>query len=602
MSITDIDHLGFQPGYDGKTTGLFSNFSASFEKASKVDSLMGFEYELQERYKEVLNKYLRLPNLSEADRQAVQVSPVDIAGYLLDSGYVTESAIVNNQPSAKREQIKARYDRINAQLAQLNDPSLPTFEQILKEVIEYRQKVSETEKDVTERAGVLGTIGAFLGGAAGQFTYRDPLQLGTLPIGGAGRTVAARLASEAAIAAGIEAGQQNLVNVTREQLGEPEVNVWQSAGLAAGGAVALGGLVEGGAALLRGRAARRAAEAPIAQVSDEALEQTLRRVDTPSSRAGLFALETQRNIERISPYPPTTAGMRRFTEELSEVVSILSGKTDTAIARALPPGPPLELEQLDFQTLLVKETAPEVYERYLAAKTRLEEVSTTVETRRAQVDAVDIADAVDRIDPDSGALVRSYLEDLDNPSLSRAQRAQLEGRVNQILESLGVDNVQRELDNARIGPRQELKTARASEKAAKREYNQARNALDAEIDKAMHQQQVRERINQLQAVPDLVELVRNPNLPVYGQLLRPDVVNATIEAVDQAATQISREVPPVRVADDGTVEVGPGEAVPADLEVDFEVNGVVQTMTAREIAEDLAEDERLVQAMGVCSL
>src|SRR5690606_24184983 len=183
-----------------------------------------------------------------------------------------------------------------------------------------------------------------------------------------------------------------------------------------------------------------------------------------------------------------------------------------------------------------------------------------------QVDAVDIADAVDRIDPDSGALVRSYLEDLDNPSLSRAQRAQLEGRVNQILESLGVDNVQRELDNARISPRQELKTARASEKAAKREYNQARNALDAEIDKAMHQQQVKERINQLQAVPDLVELVRNPNLPVYGQLLRPDVVNATIEAVDQAATQISREVPPVRVADDGTVEVGPGESVPADLE------------------------------------
>lgn len=599
MSIYDTDHLGLGQGYGGPATGFWDNAKAAYDQQYRVDSLAALEAEVSDEWAKSLQEYERVTG--EAPGLSLAYAPMGT--------YI--SAVMGEETpwytkDVNDSQTRARALEINQKIKDLGNPNIKSLDQVIQDVIKLRQQVSGTSGDVANRQTIAGWLGGFAGGVAGSFTTRDPLQLISLGFGGFGKTFAARMATEMGIAGATETAQQFLgVEPTRQLLGEDEGSPWTNVLYAAAGAGIIRGIGEGigtGAKFLTERVRDGAEEVPL-DFTDSQLRSMFERVDTPTARAGEHALDAQIHFDRLNPYTDTDSGMRRFIGELSEVQDLMAGKADTAIRLIPTEQLPIELDDLSFEMHQVKEAQPEVFNKLTEAQTRLDDINTQLAETEIQLSRVDQVEGLSRIDPDTAELARSYQADLDSPNASAVKKEQARRALDQIAETIGPERIAKETSNAAIQPRKDLQRLRQQRKAAMREFKKARDEVDKAI--AYNQQKARlaELTQQKKDVGALGLYAKANDEPYVGPLLQHEAVEAAVGAAEEAQKQIPRAANAITETPEGMIDIGEGYEIPSDftLEVDDGAGGT-RTMSAKEIFDELAEDDKLVQAMGQCAL
>lgn len=183
-------------------------------------------------------------------------------------------------------------------------------------------------------AGVASTVAQFGGGMVGSF--RDPVNLVTLPFGGGGRTAAQRILSEALV--GAAAATVSLPGTSRayERMGEDftvtdaalEVSLAAAGGAAVRGGIELAPKVAGavdGAAYRAAEPVRRRiddffADRDLARAFADQVPENLR---TPDQVAALRILAREAEIDEASPYVRTIAGDEAHRANVARAVETL---------------------------------------------------------------------------------------------------------------------------------------------------------------------------------------------------------------------------------------------------------------------------------------
>lgn len=189
-------------------------------------------------------------------------------------------------------------------------------------------KRARANATIARNQSTLGTVVRFAGGAVESMD--DPLQVATLAIGGAGKTIAQRILVEGAANAAVEAVQQPSLAIRRAELGDPMTvgDAAENVGAAAiVGGVFQGVLAEPAEALLR-RATRNAAP-------------------TPAEKAAGHVLEREQEVEAINPYT-AGAGAEEHAERLNRARDALSAEPGIA-SIAPPPVVPSALPRDEFK-------------------------------------------------------------------------------------------------------------------------------------------------------------------------------------------------------------------------------------------------------------
>lgn len=350
----------------------------NFRQQWYVDSAMALDYELGNRWRESLDA-LRAAGHNFGDptiprsfrtfaeyfRNGTEPRPTigDEVGSILDP--LREGAGLPSRRTAYDE--FKEMIRANDTIRQLNNPRIKTFEQILQEVSEMQQGIEEETASMSERASGFGNVVGFAGTMAGSFTIRDPINIATAPVGW-GRTVAARVASDMAVAGATTAFTEYAdVMPNRALAGLPErdplIDILAStvgAGLIRGGIEGVGA----GYRALRGRA--------IPDIDLDLRDAQLQQMfadnsERPSARAAASLLADTTFLERNNPYGEGYAAQERFIAELRAVQRSMNGEAMTAVGRVLPPVPFEAIRKAaDFE--IVRERAPDVYTRLEAAQ------------------------------------------------------------------------------------------------------------------------------------------------------------------------------------------------------------------------------------------
>jgi len=607
MPIFSNEHLVGTGGAVNRPTGFFENMSQAFEQMWRVDSAVAFEDEIATRWQERLEQLdetrgfttLRpdFPTISAyADFLETGVVPAPYTDTTANEGFAERGLTVSGMPSNKSLFKNLMEADQAAQAA-----GLGSFSEVVQEVIQLQQEVEEQSGIVSSTATTGGTIGSFLGGMAGSFTVRDPLNLLTLGFGGTGKTVAGRIVTEMAVAGGVEAvNQYAFVQPNREFAGLPEQNVAGNVALAAAGAGLFQGLGElVGAALARRQL--RNFEREQGAFNQRVLDYATANSNLPRGRAALQLIEMDNAFRAASPYGTSEPALRRFTAELAEVENLVSGQTSTAIARVLPELPfEVVAKAADFD--IVREQSPVVYGRLEAAQADLVRLNDEI----AQVNSSipELSEAVSRIDEDAGALVRSYETDLDNPQLTARQRADIERKVNTIIESLGEERVGQLMRTADQGQNQTLRNLRSSRRAANKRFKAAYRAVEAE------RIALQRRAAFLSGKPvdePTKDLLGNPlyrtDAPVQ-QLPRMSTQSLDAQAsfigksTELREPEMERLVVPM--ADDAEgLDIGLDELVDPNMRY-IDMDG--RELSFREAMDDLLEDKKLDEAVRSCAL
>lgn len=575
----------------GKPTGFFEGIAQGYEQQYRVDSPYSLEAEVADAWQDTLTRYETVTGQKPAfamDMAALNSYARTLQGE--DISAFQREAFTGAVPEELQNNISA-FQAFNEKLKASGDPEMKSFEQVLDEVFEMQAEVERQSGLLAETGGVGGAIGAFIGATAGTMSPRDPLTLGTLGLGGIGKTVLARVASAGAVSGGLTAVTElGAVQPNRELAGLAERSPYFDIAVSA----AAGGVLQGAgdlvSRLLRGRAARRA-EAP------EATPDLSGDIQDPRIRGVRHILEMEDAVISKSPYGEGRKGLKRFTAELEEVQGIFAGKTDTAIARVLPPIPYDELKKAaDFD--IVSEVEPIVYARLEAAQTRLEEARTQYDTLEASTPTVE--DAIDSIDPDTGVVVRSLLDDLEQPGLTTQKRQEIEGQLGRITETIGEERINQRLNDIRIGPKKQLQSQRKSIQSANREYKKAYKEVEAVRARIVREQEQVEIVQQALFAQDLATTVTTGRAPLQMGTVSGEASEAIAKRLDELDIDVEADAAIARFDPEGT-DVDLGLEEPVSLEMSM-VDADGKTVTVRQLMTELQEDARLDEAMRSCLL
>lgn len=194
-------------------------------------------------------------------------------------------------------------------------PDLPaTRDQFRSQVLaKYRQDLARAQ-DVTGRGSTVATLaGGFVAG------FTDPVNLGTMFIGGGGSTVARRIASEALANAGVELVQQPLVAAQREKTGR-DLSVGEAvANVAVAGAV---GGAFAGAAIGAKKLVERA-RTPGGELARQMRERIGWGRMTDAEQAAVRTLEREDEILASSPFRPG-ADTERYAAQVNAIVEAVT--------------------------------------------------------------------------------------------------------------------------------------------------------------------------------------------------------------------------------------------------------------------------------------
>jgi len=601
MSFFGSPDDGFVQGSLGPRARFFEGLEAGFNQAFVVDSQQSLQQEIVNRWEENLEILRKQQNVTydlPAPERITQLIRARQGEDLNDPNgamSVYEREAIRQFPQQYRAALEESLGDLAGQDEAFRAAGLPTFEEMFEEVVALQRKVEQTSGDVAERGGASAFLGQLVGGIGGSFSTRDPLLLATLPVGGAGRSVVTRLATEAVAAGAVEgtlqfgaiADNRRLAGLRQSTNEEKLQNVL----LAAGGAAAIrGALFElPGAAIRRFRAA---AEPEVSlDFEDAQLRQFIGSLpDGPTKRAVSDLLDEDTAARQLSPYGDGYQGLRRFTEETAEVEMALLGRSDTAIGRALPSDMPLPMREQAEDFLIVRERAPEVAARFDAAQARVEALDAQIDEVQAEVTGRTVIDAVRLVDENAAQRLEALAARTDLPEAAK----QLEAEV--IFTQVGKENILRAAEDAEIAPRKQTQRLRQQRKAANKEYRAALRAMETERVKL---NAAADRIKALMTgeVKDLLGYAIATR-PMRGSALAREVVAQQRELILRDADVVVERAPRAEVGEDGLVRIG-NTAIPANFRMLDEAGEPVEVAA---LLRQMDEDDRLAEAMRSCSL
>ena len=211
-------------------------------------------------------------------------------------------------------------------------PGLPkTQDEFHAKVLSDAKARIGAAKDTISRNDSWAGAGAQIG--AGVVTsFRDPINIAAMPLGGTGRTLATQILTAGLANMAVEAVEQPFVAQQREKLGE-ELTIREAAtnvaaaglfgaGLHAAGTVAAPAI---GGAIARGRGLAAAARERIGWANM-----------TPPERIATLSLEREADVAATSPFPPGPG----TDAHVARVDATVQGLRDGNLPAALPPAPP----------------------------------------------------------------------------------------------------------------------------------------------------------------------------------------------------------------------------------------------------------------------
>jgi hypothetical protein len=621
MSYSGEEHLDTDPITTGPSTGYLENYRQAWEQQRKVDSPYSREIEFRDSWQETLDKY---------EVRTGRKVPHELRNEYLTSFYVDEAEgnvrTINGgkilpQWAPAYEQLK----ELDRQITELNDPDIPNLYTSLISVYKMQRDVEAKTGDVFSRQTTGGFLGSLAGGMVGSFSLeRDPITVTSTPIGGVGRTAARRILSEMAIVgSAVAVSEATLVNPKRVEAGLPERSVLHDALLSAAFAGVIRGGFEGGGKLLRLRQERTAEAVRIADEDAAALAVLAESPQSPRARAGIELITNVQAVERLSPYGTGRQGMLRFEGELDEVARLVAGQTDTAVARVLPEVP-FEFIQRDADLLLVKERTPELYARLEAAKATVADIEARSAEISATLERTTLPDAVRLVDKEAGAALDDLARIVNDPATLEPVRAAAELQAEAIVTRVGVDRVAKALNDSEIAPKQQVKRMKAERKAAVKRYREVYKEVEAQRGRMQEEQDF---LNTQQNGKLTAQLSAGAGPQGYiGPLLRHEVVDATVAAMDEASAAVDDAAraliePPSRaiggeaperaelINADGMVDIGLKNPdgttlrVPSDFTFrSYGLDGVERDLSFGDSLRELQDDIDLDNAVRICSV
>lgn len=217
---------------EGPPTGTVENF-ASESRNYQMQNVMGgggiMEEKLNERRKMIKDltgedfptQYVYPEVADGLDGKQVTPSPDAMRRYGVSSmnaktGYV-------NQGAAEQLALAISQEKRVEELRQ-KYPSIPSYRSLSDEAIQMLNDSREEQASISRRGHGFGpAVGGFAGNVAG--SLQDPFTQLTLPFGGFGKTVAARVGSEALVQAGLQLfNQYAYIKPMKESFAQPFSN------------------------------------------------------------------------------------------------------------------------------------------------------------------------------------------------------------------------------------------------------------------------------------------------------------------------------------------------------------------------------------------
>jgi predicted nucleic acid-binding Zn-ribbon protein len=426
-----------------------------------------------------------------------------------------------------------------------------------------------------------GFFGGVAGGMVGSFNPNsDPYNVMTLGVGGVGRTIAGRIASEGVLGSAVEAVNEFTgVRENRSLLGLENglERSLRNIALAAAGSAGFQAVGEGAAAA--GRRIFRGVE-PRAEV-----------------RAKELIEENRAFVRENTPYGDTPTAQRVFADEVEETYADLNTWEPTPTARTEP----ALAARAEVDSVLSEPVARQVAEAEPALARALVQNETVIEQTKARIAEIEEMQIAER----AATGTQEQIADLDaRISDLQGQRAAATGRkqIADLDRQIETARTQRAAVEVPPADRQELPAETRKELKAERA-----KLVKAEKEKTALEQRYRkaaERIAPQQATA-------SPSRKQAG--VRPDAeeaasVQARMQETEEVwpnaveSFQAQRAGPPAEgeaptLADPDFVEFA-GRRVPRNTRIEFEDG----SMTIDELLNDFAEDDALLEAAMRCKV
>ncbi len=202
------------------------------------------------------------------------------------------------------------------------------FKELPATAAEFETQWRATKRGEIEQAEETMSRGNFAAGLAGASigAMRDPVNISTLPLGGVGKTVAARIINQALTQAAIQTVQLPGVQAQREDLGRRDVTLGEAAMLVGGAAIGgagFQGVFEGGRFVLPKIAGAIDPNAEAKAMARAFEDMTPANLRTPEEEAALFVLRRAGEVDDASPYVRTHEGMDTHVSKMEAALRAL---------------------------------------------------------------------------------------------------------------------------------------------------------------------------------------------------------------------------------------------------------------------------------------
>jgi len=543
-------------------------------------------------------------------------------------------------------------DAVNEGLKKLQEthPDIQTFEEMYAAVQAQAQATEQRAGDLLARADMGGDMVGFLAGFAGAFNKNDPVNIGSLGLGGWGSKAALRIVSEMGIGAAAETINQVLgVRENRELLGLDN-SVWRSAkqvifatvgaGLIRGGfevAPVAGKFVEGKVAPERalGREMLAALEEVGVPVrSPEFLQQlspywTRTEMTSPSTaRAARHALDGETEFIRSNPLGPHPVAMEAHHARIRQAAADMRAADADALNGVEAPRTSIfddmglrgEYHGVDVAEVgRVMDEASADLDIEINARNeqigRLEDDIAAIDEKIAARETKPFSDFLREMSPQKADALAQIEQQKALPGLGKTRRRRLakaeeeirnspEGKQAAAARESDVASGTREKQIQRRKIQAEQKAVRALDLKRDRVREKAHKAIDTEP--KLVREPARER-----AADENVRLTDAaafsiPGIPNRGGMSPSTHVEVTFDRLTETDPHLTRTTDEAvaRVEQsfdeaDGTVDIGATRRVSADMMVTLD-DGT--SMSLRQHLDDIAENERLVEAVRSCPI
>jgi hypothetical protein len=634
----------------GPTLGVVDSFGLGYETQRVAGSAAGAQFEMRSRLEEQRTRFEEAGVLD--DPANVFPHPNDLGAFSLINEAVEAGVPLDELDTSAftmSEVGEARFflDNWDATIAPLV-PGTPTLSEMFADV-----QTSAQELEARSAMSDMSVVGSFGGAMAGSFTGADPLNQITVGVGGFGKTIWQRLATEGLTQAGIEGTNQlTAVPENREILGldpfTPGEVAFNIAAAGVGGA-ALRGVAEGAPPAFRAAERRLAPQRVAARAVMESVD-TGNLVNTGSLRAFAEfmpdstvgrAARAQANAVAREMELSVYRDQRQFEAAVTRVLQEAEQDRRLRDAGGTPPERSL-FEPIDVPDMAPTRTPPTperlvnaarqviFAEREATLTARMNELDdqlAELESAAARVEEAPLSQLVD------DERVNLLEEKADRPPPSNTMERELDALFPEIRRSDAVDafNELRRIEaeefadvrfKAKIEAQLRVDRMRVEMAKVRRDLFEARR-------QAREARQAGRDLATAEAPRDGSPAAARDEVPAPTPVPRPAPPSGRMTMLEAARARATVDAEKLNAAvetknamlkdarprmmerfretlknEDGMVDLGNGRMVPRDfvVRVSDEFGNNMEKKTLDELADDLASDEKFTEAVTGCSI